>query len=273
MSNSLKVGRIPFLVCAPFFHQSLSGWEGADFIDGPPSLQNQRLRDGLIDLAPSSSIEYAARPDDYVLIPGICTAGRLEIRSVRLFTQRPWTSMQGQIIQLSGASATSNALAKILSHQRYGVRPKWTEFGMVRDSEECMGQIAIGDEALAMAHRGLWTFSYDLAVEWQHWQKLPFAFGMWMVQRKAAAEKALLLQRYAQHLYESVSAFRANPEQALTHWLRVYPSDLPLMDILDFYSSADYTLTEMHVQSLQLFYAFALEERLIPRIPEFRFFA
>jgi chorismate dehydratase len=271
MSNLLQVGRIPFLVCAPFFHKSLSGWDGAEFTDGTPADQNQRLRERRIDLSPSSSLEYALQPEAYDLLPGICTAGRLEIRSVRLFTQKPWSNLHQQPIQLSSASATSNALVKILSHQRYGVQPKWIAPGSQMDPDGLMGWVAIGDEALTMAHRGLWTYSYDLAVEWQQWHHLPFAFGLWLVQRQATTQKAALLRLYSEHLRDSVAAFRSNPEAALSTWLRAYPSLLPVMDILDFYSSADYTLTDLHLESLGLFYALAQKEGLISAIPTFRF--
>ncbi len=271
MSDALRVGRIPFLVCAPFFHHSLAGIAGVEFKDGPPSAQNRRLREGAIDLSPSSSLEYALKPDDYALLPGLCTAGKLEIRSVRLFSQKPWGQLHQEYVQWSSASATSNALVQILSHQRYGVRPRWVDPGAQPGPDALTAMVAIGDEALAMAHRGLWTYSYDLASEWQQWHHLPFAFGLWLVRKQAALDKLNALEAYAAHLHESIANFKHDPEGSLMQWLRAYPSELPIMDILDFYSSADYQFTEAHRDSLRVFYSLAQNEGIIGTVPELRF--
>ena len=71
----LKIGRIPFLVCVPFFHEILKNlpinWE---LIEGNPRQLNSLLSKGLIDLAPSSSIEYAKKPDQYYILADVCTS-------------------------------------------------------------------------------------------------------------------------------------------------------------------------------------------------------
>jgi chorismate dehydratase len=279
----LNVGRIPFLVCAPFFHRSLNGLPGITFRDASPAQQNALLREARIDLSPTSSLEYALRPESYVLLPGLCTAGRLEIRSVRLFSQVPWTELGGKVVRLSQASATSNALFRILSRQAYGVKPKEQlpgsaySVGETRSESlfgEAMGEVAIGDEALRLAQSGTYTFSYDLAVEWMRWQNLPFAFGLWLVRREIAESENMraTLSGYADQVRGSVQAFLADPQTALAAWLKVYPSTLPMADILDFYSSADYALTEAHAQSLRLFFTLARQEGLVERVPDLRFF-
>jgi chorismate dehydratase len=281
MPDTLSVGRIPFLVCAPFFHQTLpqappvAGLESVTFREGPPSSQNLWLRQGLVDLSPTSSFEYASRNGYYKLLPGLCTAGRLEIRSVRLFSRRPWSELQGQPVRLSQASATSNALFRILSKQVYRVSP------LLIDAEtppmaiaDLQGQVAIGDEALRLAQSGVWPYSFDLATEWQAWQGLPFAFGLWLVRQEITQSKSQLslLKTYAQHLHASIAAFHAHPKKALEQWLLAYPTTLPLPEILDFYTSAtDYTFTQAHAASLNCFFALAHEQGLIAEVTPLRF--
>lgn len=271
-SRDLQVGRIPFLVCAPFFHDSLSGLPGIVFRDGPPSWQNAALRRGDVDLSPTSSFEYACRPEDYEILPGLCTAGRLEIRSVRLFSRWPWPELAGRPVRLSRASATSNALFQILSSNRYGIET------LILPAEtpaagDLAGQVAIGDEALALAHAGDWPHSYDLAVEWQAWQNLPFAFGLWLLRREAAQEKSALVSQYLEHLHRSVADFREHPQQALKHWLAAYPAQLPLPEILAYYAAADYAFTSEHAESLKRFFTLAHAQGLVQQIPELRFFS
>ncbi len=271
MTGELQVGRIPFLVCAPFFHDSLAGLPGIIFRDGAPSWQNAALRRGEVDLSPTSSFEYAERPEDYVILPGLCTAGRLEIRSVRLFSRYPWSELNGRPVRLSGASATSNALFQILSSQRYGIETRICTPEVPTDGN-LAGQVAIGDEALHLAHAGDWPYSYDLAVEWQSWQNLPFAFGLWLLRRDAAQIKTALVSRYLEHLHRSVTEFREHTQEALKHWLAIYPSRLPLPEIHAYYAAADYAFTSEHAESLKRFFTLAHVQGLVKQIPELNFF-
>ena len=117
------VGRVPFLVCAPFFHSSLAGAEGVRFVDGPPSALNRELRAGHIDCAPSSSIEYGLRHREYRLFPGISTSSRMEMKSVLLLSRYPWEELGGRSVALSPDSDTSNLLFRILCSRRYHVKP------------------------------------------------------------------------------------------------------------------------------------------------------
>ena len=61
---ALRVGRIPYANLLPIFHALEEGGapEGIAYVEGHPSELNRRLREGGLDISPSSSIEYAMRP-------------------------------------------------------------------------------------------------------------------------------------------------------------------------------------------------------------------
>ena len=87
----LLVGRIPFLVCAPFFHGFLGReqeFPRVRFVDGPPSVHSRGLREGTIHLSPASSLTFAQKPGAFVLSPRLCTSCSFEVRSVKLFCER-----------------------------------------------------------------------------------------------------------------------------------------------------------------------------------------
>jgi len=67
----LRVGRIPYANLVPIFHGLATGDVpgGVSYVDGHPSELNRKLRNGELDLSPSSSIEYAVHPDRYLLCP------------------------------------------------------------------------------------------------------------------------------------------------------------------------------------------------------------
>ena len=154
MDTPLRVGRLPFLVCAPFFHSTLApgsaAAEGLAFTDGVPSFLNGELQSGRIDCAPSSSFEYGLHSADYRLFPGISTSSTMEMKSVLFLSQTPWESLEGAPVALSSDSATSNVLFRILCSRRFGVQPRLLGEGGVAPGEAeaaaATGRVFIGDQ-------------------------------------------------------------------------------------------------------------------------------
>ncbi len=285
ISPNLKVGRLPFLVCAPFFHSSLEGHGGVDFIDGVPSFLNHELQSGRIDCAPSSSFEYGLHFSQYRLLPHISTSSRLEIQSVLFLSQRPWSEMDGRTVRLSPDSATSNVLFQILSKKRFFIEPKIisesnsisasgnisTQGEILARENSAEGQVFIGDKALQASISGQWAYRYDLAEVWREWQGLPFSFGLWIVHEQAVENKNEILKNLQKSIHLSISEFRGNPEKALRHWVKYYPTSLPWDIMLKFYESADYSFSADHEKSLQLFFALAYEMKFLPLLPKLQY--
>jgi chorismate dehydratase len=271
--NPLNVGRLPFLVCAPFFHSTLGGAEGIRFVDGVPSFHNGELQAGRVDCAPSSSFEYGLHYHDYQLFPGVSTSSTMEMKSVLFLSRAPWESLDGSPVGLSADSATSNVLFRILCARRFSVKPRilpGTGEGAVA---EAVGRVFIGDRALVESLSERWPYRYDLADVWMRWQELPFSFGLWMVRREAMRDKAPLVARFHKLLLESLAAFRADPGKALDAWTAAYPSRLPRELMLGFYATADYGFTPRHAESLERFYRLAGEEGFLDAVPELDFAA
>jgi chorismate dehydratase len=267
----LNVGRLPFLVCAPFFHGSLTGLPGIRFIDGVPSYHNSELQAGRVDCAPSSSFEYGLHSKDYQLFPGVSTSSTMEMKSVLFLSQVPWESLDGAPIGLSADSATSNVLFRILCGRRYGVKPRILPGTGEAAVGGAAGRVFIGDRALRESLSGKWPHRYDLADVWMRWQELPFSFGLWMVRREAMQAKGPLVSRFHRALIESLAAFRKDPAKALDAWTAAYPNSLPRDLMLGFYATADYGFTPRHAESLERFYRFACEEGFLDAVPALDF--
>ena len=270
--QDLAVGRIPFLVCAPFFHSSLAGMPGFRFVDGVPSFLNAELRAGRVDAAPSSCIEYGQRFRDYRLLPGISTSSRLEMRSVLFLSGKPWEELQDQPVALSPASATSNVLFQILCARRFRVRPRLLG-GAEAETAAAVGRVFIGDRALEEALSGRWPHRYDLGELWGKWQGLPFSFGLWMVRDEACQARPSSVARLQSLLRAALESFRTNPQAALDAWIKAYPTALPRPLMLRFYETADYGFSPEHALSLQTFYRLAWEDGHLQEVPELRFVA
>jgi chorismate dehydratase len=261
--ETLRVGRIPFLVCAPYFHASLGGLPGVSFTDGPPRALNALLASGAIDAAPSSSFEYARNPEAYLLIPGLCTSGRGEVKSVLLFSREPWENLAGKRVALSPDSETSNALVRVLSRFRFGVEPDF----LPGNSPDVVARAAIGDAALREAAAGVWPYRYDLARVWTEWRGTALPFGLWILRRDAARRAPEAVAAYAAHLRESLASFFAAPSERLEAWDKAFGLPLPPAAALDFFSTADYAFTEGHERALADFFGLCAESGLIPQTP------
>jgi chorismate dehydratase len=254
MDYFLTVGRIPFLVCAPFFHRFLdNSLPKIRFLDGTPSEQNKRLRKGEVMLSPSSSIEYAKNRENYVICNRFCTSSTLEIRSVKLFSKYKWENLAQKNVHLTEESDTSVVLLKLLSSLRFKVNPNW-QTGAFSENN-CDAKLLIGDRALREGLAGKWEFVYDLATVWQEWQNLPFVFGLWIIRKEAlGGGLGALLGSYLDETEMSIKDFKENRLACLQKWEKHYPHGLPQNLACDYYNAVDYSFTAEHEKSLKKFY-------------------
>lgn len=270
---ALRIGRIPFLVCAPFFHDFLGKEERFPdyiFTDGAPSALNAALREGAVHLAPASSFGYALAPEKFVLAPDLCTSCRLEVQSVELFSHYPIENLSARRVFLTPQSATSIALFKVLAQLRFGISPELVSSPASPDS--CDARLLIGDEALLEGERGRFPYKYDLATLWEAWQGLPFVFGAWSIHRSALVPglKPFLL-KFLDDTALSVTHFREDPAMALAAWLRRYPVSLPQERLNDYYGVLDYSFTAERKESLALFFTLCERIGLISKNPQLSF--
>jgi len=111
---TLNVGHIAYLNCVPFFHYLREvGFEG-NIVKGVPAQLNAMLAEGKLDLSPSSSFEYGLHWQQYVLLPGLSISSRGPVQSVLLFSPCAIEDLEGRQVALTGESATSVNLLKIL---------------------------------------------------------------------------------------------------------------------------------------------------------------
>lgn len=266
----LVVGRIPFLVCAPFFHLFLrepSLEREFSFEDGVPSALNRKLWNGEIHLAPASSIAYAKAPNDLVLAPDICTSCRLEVHSVELFSRFPIAELSQRRIYLTAQSGTSVALLRIICSQYLRICPQYTG-----DRSGCDAELLIGDEALREKAKNAWPFRYDLAILWREWQGLPFVFGAWSIHRSAlSSEMRPKTKRFLALVQESIDEFRKDPASALAFWKGRYAVPFTAEELKAYYDSLDYEFTEERKRSLQIYFKLCAAEGLFDVAPPLRF--
>ncbi len=273
-ATELTLGYIHYLNCIPFFfHLKKNGFQG-DFVTGVPSELNRMLQDGQLDASPSSSFEYARNWRDYLLLPGHSIASSGKVGSVLFFSSIPPEKLAGQQIYITGESATSINLLRIIFREFYAVHDV-ADVVPDQDIEALIVRrkpaLLIGDRALKMAGccpPGIDI--YDLGEIWYQHTGLPFVFALWMIRRGVPQACPEHLARLGDQLLRSREQVLHEPRpvaDAIADTVGLDPEK-----IVDYWRTIDLRLEDEHVRGLQLFFQLCKKYDLLSEEPELNFY-
>lgn len=267
----LRVGHIEYSNCFPVHALLLDGGApaGVEVRTGVPSVLNRELEAGTIDVAPSSSIEYARHADRYRVLPDFVIGCRGPVQSILLETDRSMDALDGAEIAIPTASATSVVLLRALLELRLGVRPRYRWFDQALEPDPvgngAAAALRIGDVALRREFpRGRCVV--DLGAAWLEWTHLPFAFAVW--QTGAGPERDDELARLHAFLLESRDYFGRHAEALARRFAADF--GLPADRLLRYWRSLRYELDDEMQQGLLRFYAAAAKLGEVPAVPTLR---
>ena len=272
-SAELTLGYIPYLNCVPFFHHlKENGFQGK-FVTGVPSELNRLLQRGKLDVSPSSSFEYARNWRDYLLLPGHSISSIGRVNSVLLFSPVNLTELSDYEIAITGESATSINLLRIIFREFYDLH-NVTDAVPETPIETLINQqnpaLLIGDRALRLATQlphGMQIF--DLGEIWYQQTGLPFVFALWMIHRSALDEFAAELAGLGQQLLRSREQLSNEPYLLAT--VLAETVGLDAKTVVDYWETIDYRLDKDHLQGLQLFFRLCKKYHLLDEEPELTF--
>lgn len=271
---NLTVGHITYANCAPFFHHLRETGFTGRIVPGVPARLNALLAAGEIDVSPSSSFEYGRNWREYLLLPDLSISSRGPVQSVLLFAPGSLESLAEEEIALTGESATSVNLLKIilreflgLSDVRAAVPPAPVEELLAASRPALL----IGDRALRAAcdpPSGMQI--YDLGELWCRFTGLPFVFALWILRRQAADEKPETVRAFNAQVCESrrrafASLNRLAEEAPEKNWLGKER-------LLAYWRCMSYDLTLDHLKGLKLYFQLLLKHGLLAEQPEVAFF-
>lgn len=259
----LSIGQIDYANVYPIFHQ-LQKLDKYKLVKGVPSFLNSAIREGGIDAAFCSCIEYARNPEKYYVIPNISISCLDRVKSVMLFSNKPIEELKGTEIYLTGESATSIVLFEILMREKYGISPSFT-----RDNADAPACVLIGDKALFGTYNGEWGYVYDLCSLWQEFTGLPFVFALWIVRKETVEEKYEEVAEFVKNLDEIKRDSKKNLATLLDHYtLR----GLSSYQIIDYWETINYDLSDNHIQGLLKYFSLAKKIGRLKKVPALEFF-
>lgn len=270
---SLKIGRIAYLNVAPYFHHLRTAGFTGDILSGVPSELNRMLSAGAIDVCPSSSFEYGLHAADYLLLPGHSISSVGPVHSVLFFHHEEERAMGEGPIAITGESATSINLLKVLMYEFCGATELSCEVpqGEVEDSLAAgRDALLIGDRALRAAKRFRGKVQIlDLGALWYHFTGLPFVFALWILRRDVLDDKQEELVQFAAALNKSRQMAFAD----LMAVAKASANDAVLGqdELVRYWEGMSYELTEGHLEGLRLYFTLCQKYGLLDAVPEFNF--
>lgn len=204
----VRIGAIRYLNALPFYHglkERLASIP-VDWVSGVPTELNRWMREGKLDVALISSLEYARSADQYYVLNDYCIGSMGAAKSVILFSELPLEELNGRVISLSEESLSSASLLKIILKLKKGFTNVYRHDlrdldAMLRCSD---GGLVIGDQALLFSSRSDLN-QFDLSQAWSEWQMLPFCFALWAVRRTFADSYPRVIRVVAQELEVNVN--------------------------------------------------------------------
>ena len=264
-----RLGHIVYSNCFPV-HAGLIDRGAPEWLEveeGVPSRLNGLLESGAIDVAPCSSIEYARHADRYRVLPDLVIGSRGPVRSILFLADRHPSELDGRLVAVPTASATSVVLLKVLLRLRWGVRPSFAWFDQAhRDPFEAgaAGALFIGDVALRPQLYPALPFRFDLGAEWWDHTGLPFAFAVW----QAAGGSGADLRRLHAALLESRAYGHAHRADLAVRYADHFGFPAPMLD--DYWAGLSFDLDDSMLEGLRAYYRLAAEIGEIPEAPEVR---
>ncbi|MFA5353464.1 MAG: menaquinone biosynthesis protein [Thermodesulfovibrionales bacterium] len=253
MEERLIIGEIPYANLFPIFHtlRKEIDCSAYTFRQGVPSRLNRMLREGEVDLSPSSSIEYLRNPSLYGIIEGHSISSRGPVWSILLFSRKPLEALEGAAISVTSQSETSVGLLRVIMEKFHGIGCEY-RVSESPETEKTEAYLLIGDDALKRRGQTGGMMVFDLGEVWYRLTGLPFVFALWVFRREIGTKKGLL-DRFRKDLDEA-------REKALRD-LRSIASCSPLRshmteeEIVSYWRLIDYGLSEENKKGLELFRA------------------
>ncbi|HSF30759.1 MAG TPA: MqnA/MqnD/SBP family protein [Candidatus Tectomicrobia bacterium] len=186
---ALKVGRIPFLSCEPFYFEMER--RGIELYDVVPSAVGAAAASGEIDAGPMPLVDCFQLDERFRLLSGFCVATIRRAVSVVLHSKQPIQALSGARIGIPAEAATSSRLLQVLLALKYQLSA--VAYVTLDDAHDAF--LLMGNESLRHRH-GVRDHPniYDLGEEWYRWTALPFVFARWIIRKAVDPKEALVLE-------------------------------------------------------------------------------
>ena len=215
--TAIRLGAVAYLNARPLTYGLENRSELFSLRYDAPSQCAELLHAGQIDVGMIPAIEYCRGPE-YRIVPGMGIISERSVASVALFTKVPVGRIR--TIAADTSSRTSNALLRILCHERFGIAAQVTPMPPDADAMLAAADAAliIGDPALFLDPAEKGVEKVDLGEQWTEMTGLPFVWAFWAGRPGVMTVEAVQALEQARDrgvaASDAIAAGYAGPERA-----------------------------------------------------------
>ena len=272
--SPVKIGRISYINVAPIYYGLDMGLKPAwlKMVTAPPSVLNNMLANGDIDISPISSVAYALHQKDWLLLPDLSIACSGDVMSVILVSRHPFDKLNNKRVILIDESATAVELLKLL----FIIKKVKPIFGTGAIQHPCDipknadAALIIGDAALKEKWNDHYDYIYDMGNMWMELTGLPFVFAVWAVQKSFARKRP-------DPLSAIIDLFHISKKEGNQHLGQIVESASSKLGIsLDmsekYYDRLCCDLGPMQIKGLESFFSSLYKEKILSEKVNLSFF-
>jgi chorismate dehydratase len=204
--SCFTVGCVPYLNAKPLVRRfvDLSDESPVRVLYSVPSQLPEMLDSGDAAAVMVSSI-HAIREPGMRIAAGVSISTQRDVVSVRMFSTKPFADVR--TVAFDRSSMTSNALARIVLKEQYGIEPTGSPQppSLDRMLQTHDAAVLIGDNGMRASADGMYVM--DLGREWNHLTGLPFVWAAWIGREAVVPElvsELIEAERYGQRNFEDV---------------------------------------------------------------------
>jgi predicted solute-binding protein len=223
------------------------------------------LREGPLDLAFLTPIDYARESSLYHIVPGIAVASQGGDGTIALLFRERLDRLRSLAIDPSSASEI--ILARIVLAEQFDLRPTMIPYqgapGKALANTDAV--LVIGDTALRMLQEH--DNSLDLVEEWEGMTTLPYVHGIWCGRENAASTEDL------SRLLELCTEGRGNLDalsEAAARDRRL--GSLSALRIREYLEGLRFDGTEEIEEGLREFMRYAYYHGALPDVPDLQYY-
>ena len=265
----MHAGYIDYSNSYPFLREALQKpIEQITLEAHPPGVLNQMLYEGQLHVSAISAFEYMQHSNLYWLLPELCINSFGYVKSVLLFSQKPFDELNDHNIYVTPESATSTHLLRILLNAKGVDSYTMLPFDKKESTQNKTAILLIGDGALQFNTQDH-PHVYDLAHEWSSLTQLPVVFALWAVRQDYPSSYRPLLKSYLKQHLNAIKILNENMSMIAQEASERYPK--LQLDFIDYYQRLDYRLNPNCMKSLSLYAEKLLDLGHLQTKPTFQF--
>jgi chorismate dehydratase len=260
--NPARIGMVNYINTAPIYEEWITMTLDPEWqvITAPPSTLNRLLAADKLDLGMVSCYEYAARPERYRILADLSISANGPVGSVFLFSEVPPEKLSDKLVLLTGQSATSVALVKIVLEKFYHIQPRYIVGDILAEQnneQEVSAILAIGDEALRLKIENIHPHRLDLADIWKKYTGLPFVFAVFAVREEFVRNHPETLEKIRQTLIDCRERGRESLQQICRRVAPRIPMDVD--SCYEYLQQIQHNLGPEQQKALEKFFAYLME--------------